>query len=130
MLHGTRLTRQNIHIIATEMDMPVEELEAKRVKAELDFQKQQDKIWTIEKLGIDAVWLEQTLKKAHEIGCSLPKGTDNKERTIKMYGWIAEQFPKMELSVPLQKRSEDTRADCMGLILTDPSMYRKIQNWD
>ena len=78
MLHGTRLTRQNIHIIATEMDMPVEELEAKRVKAELDFQKQQDKIWTIEKLGIDAVWLEQTLKKAHEIGCSLPKGTDTK----------------------------------------------------
>jgi hypothetical protein len=130
MQHGTRLTRQNMHIIANEMDISVEELEKKRIQAKQDFQKQQDKIWTMEKLGTDIVWLEQTLKKVHEIGCSLPKDTDTKERTIKMYGWIAEQFPKMNLSMPLQDRNEYTRADCMGLILTNPSMYRKIQNWD
>lgn len=38
MLHGTKLTRQNIHIIASKINVSAEELEVKRVKAKLDYQ--------------------------------------------------------------------------------------------
>ena len=130
MIHAVRLTRDNRHIIFSELNITVEDIEKDMIQAKLDFPKQQNKIWIIQKLKKDSVWLEQTLKKVHKIRCSLSKDMDYKEKTIKMYGWVANQFPKMELSMPLQERSEYTRADCMELILTNPSMYRKIQNWD
>ena len=130
MLHGTRLTRQNIHMIASEMDISVEDLENKRIKAKLDYQNEQDKKWTIDKLNKNEEWLEETLEVVQKIKYTLAEDIDYKERTIKMYGWIADQFPKLNLSIPMQTNNEYTRADCMKLILTDPSMYSKIQNWD
>ena len=130
MLHGTRLTRQNMHIIASEMNISVEELENKRIKAKQNFQDEQDKQWAIAKLGKDEAWYADAIQKIEDIKATLPNDIDYRERTKMLYGWIAESVPNLNLSIPMESDIEYARADCISLILTDPSMYHKITNWD
>jgi len=130
MIHGTRLTRQNIHIIASEMDIPVEELEAKRVKVKLDFQDEQAKAWAMHKLGKDNLWFEATREEIEKTKETLPKNMNYRDKTKKLYGWVADKFPKMYLSIPMESDGEYARAACIEAILNNPSNYHKLTSWD
>ena len=112
------------------MDISVEELENKRIEAKQKFEDEQNRKWAIAKLGKDEAWYADTIQKIEDIKVTLSKEINYKERTIKLYGWIADSFPNLNLSIPMQSDTEYARADCICLILTDPSMYHKITNWD
>ena len=70
------------------------------------------------------------MQKIKEIAARLPDDLDYKERTIKMYGWIADTITHKELSIPMETDREYARADSVEMILTDPKLYLKIINWD
>lgn len=70
------------------------------------------------------------IEKIKIIDQSLPKDINYKERTIKVYGWIADTIKHKSLSIPMESNIEYARADCIQLILTNPNLYLKITNWD
>lgn len=132
MLHGTRITRQNIGYLANEAGVTVEKLHDKMVKSRLEFKKEQDKQWSYEFFGKDNQWYDDTMQKVKMIRESLDDNLSYKEKTIKMYGWI-EKNGRKNLSMPMmydKDLPEYSHAVAVEYILTNPDAYHKMMNWD
>jgi len=89
-----------------------------------------DKSWAIDFLGKDEQWYEEAIKKVEFIKNTLPAGLNHKERTIKLYGWIADTITHRALLIPMETDQEYARANSVEMVLTNPDLYQKIINWD
>ena len=132
MRTGTRITRNNIHLLADEAGMSAEELYNDMVDAQFAFKKAQDKEWSYKFFGKDEQWYDETMQKVKEIRDSLPDDINVYESTIKQYGWITKNGKK-NLSMPMMSHDdypEYAHAVAVEYILTDPSNYNRAMNWD
>jgi hypothetical protein len=132
MRTGTRITRNNIHLLAEEVGVSTKELYNDMVDAKLSFKKEQDKRWAYEFFGKDAAWYDETMQKVREIRESLPEDINPIEATIKKYGWITKNGKK-ELSMPMvynEKYPEFAHAIAVEYILTRPDSYHSAMNWN
>jgi len=130
MAFAVPLNRANIHLVAAKVNTSVEELLEKRDEAEHLRKEEHDKQWAIDFLGKDEQWYDEAMLKIKEIAATLPDDLHHKERTIKLYGWIAETIKHKALSIPMETDTEYARADSVEMILTNPKLYLKIINWD
>ncbi len=121
---------QNIYLAAAIADVPVEELLEKQQESEAQYKKVKDKEWALDLLGKDEKWYNDAMKKVEEIRSTLPDELNYKEKTKKLYGWIAKEVSNVDLSIPMEMDQEYSEAECIELILTNPDMYLKIINWD
>ncbi len=128
-MHGTRLAKQNIHMVAGASGISVKELDKKMADAFTEFKNNQNKKWSISFFHKDEAWYDETMKKIYEIETSLPKDMEPKERIKKIYGWIE---PHRKLTQPLMDEDdkEYVQASTVQLALLNPDLYIKIQNFD
>ena len=132
MRTGTRITRNNIHLLADEAGMSAEELYNDMVDAQFAFKKAQDKEWSYKFFGKDEQWYDETMQKVKEIRDSLPDDINGYESTIKQYGWITKN-EKKNLSMPMMSHDdypEYAHAVAVEYILTNSSNYSRAMNWD
>ena len=94
MRTGTRITRNNIHLLADEVGMSAKDLYDEMVDAKLAFKREQDKKWSCAFFGKDERWYDETMQKIWNIRDMLPEDVNPKEATIKMYGWIEKNRKK------------------------------------
>jgi len=128
----TRITRNNIHLLADEVGVSAKELYNEMVDAQLLFRREQDKYWAYEFFGKDAVWYDETMKKVRKIRESLPEDITPIEATIKKYGWITKNGKK-ELSMPMVSNKdypEFAHAIAVEYILTKLNSYHSAMNWN
>lgn len=130
MKHSIPITRKNIHMIAAQVDIPAKKLQEMVVKSKIEFEREQDIKWAIQKLGKTQEWYDEAIKKIANIRDTLPKDISGKEEVVKLYGWIADTLPNMDFSIPLQNDKEYVRASSVEMIMTNPSLYLKVINWD
>ena len=121
---------QNIYTAAALADISVEELLEKKQESEAKYKKDKDKEWALDLLDKDEKWYDDTMKKIEEILSTLPNDLNPKEKTKKLYGWIAKEVRNVDLSIPMEMDREYSEAECIELILTNPDMYLKIIHWD
>jgi hypothetical protein len=132
MRAGTRITKNNIHLLADEVGVSAKDLYDEMIDAKLAFKKEQDKIWSYEFFEKDEEWYDDTMQKIQDIRKSFPDDINPKEATIKMYGWI-EKNGKKNLSMPMmydKDYPEYAHAVAVEFILTNPDSYHKMMNWD
>ena len=130
MAYVIPLNGQTIYTAAAVADISVEELSEMKHEAEVKYREDKDKEWALDRLGKDEEWHEETMKKIEEIRSTLSDDLDYRERTKKLYGWIAKEVSNVDLSIPMEMDCEYAEAECIELILTNPDMYLKIINWD
>ena len=130
MAYAIPLCEQNIYAAAAIADISVEELQKMQNESEVKYKKDKDKEWALGKLGKDEEWYDNTMKKVEEIRSTLSDDLDYKEKTKKLYGWIANDVSNVNLSIPMEIDKEYAQAECVELILTNPDMYLKIISWD
>jgi len=121
---------QNIYTATALTDISVEELQKSQHESEEKYIKDKDKEWALEKLSKDEEWYDNAMKKIEEIRSTLSDDLNYKEKTKKLYGWIANEVSDVNLSIPMEMDKEYSEAECIELILTNPDMYLKIINWD
>jgi len=132
MKHGIRVTRENIHLLAKDVDVSSAELYNDMVDAQIDFRREQKKRWAYEFFGKDEQWHDDTMQKVKEIRESLPENINGYEAAIKQYGWITKNGKK-NLIMPMmthQDYPEYAHAVTVEYILTDPDKYHRAMNWD
>ncbi len=132
MRTGIRVTRDNIHMLADDVGVSVEELYSDMIDAKLAFRREQDKQWAYEFFGKDEKWYDETMQKIRDIRESFPEDISPKEATIEMYGWI-EKNGKKNLSMPMmydKDYPEYAHAVAVEFVLTNPDSYNKMMNWD
>ncbi len=132
MRTGIRVTRDNIHMLADDVGVSVEDLYSDMIDAKLAFRREQDKQWAYEFFGKDEKWYDETMQKIRDIRESFPEDISPKEATIKMYGWI-EKNGKKNLSMPMmydKDYPEYAHAVAVEFVLTNPDSYNKMMNWD
>lgn len=121
---------QNIYAAAAIADVPVEGLLEKQQESAAKYKKDKDIEWALDLLGKDETWYDEAMKTIEEIKSTLPENLDSKEKTKKLYGWIAKEVNDVDLSIPMEMDNEYAHAECIRLILTNPDMYLKIIHWD
>ena len=132
MRTGTRITRNNIHLLADDVGVSAKDLYNAMVDAQLSFRREQDKRWAYEFFGHDSAWYDETMKKVREIRDSLPEDMKPIEATIKKYGWITKNGKK-ELSMPMvyeKDYPEFAHAIAVEYILTRLNSYHSAMNWN
>ena len=129
MAYAIPLNGQNIYTAAAVEDISVEELSGMEQEAEAKYRKVKDKEWVLDRLGKDEEWYEEAMKKMEDIRSTLPDDLDYREKTKKLYGWIAKEVRNVDLSIPMEMDQEYAEAECIDLILTNPDMYLKVINW-
>ena len=132
MRTGTRITRNNIHLLADEVGVSAKDLYNEMVDAQLSFRREQDKRWAYEFFGQDSAWYDETMQKVREIRDSLPEDMKPIEATIKKYGWITRNGKK-ELSMPMvyeKDYPEFAHAIAVEYILTRLNSYHSAMNWN
>ena len=130
MAYAIPLYGQNIYAAAAIADISVEELQKMQHESEVKYKKDKDKEWALGKLGKDEEWYNNTMEKIEEIRSNIPDDLDYKEKTKKLYGWIAKEVSNIDLSIPMEMDKEYAAVECIELILTNPDMYLKVINWD
>ena len=88
MRTGIRVTWENLQMIAAQEGVSAVELYNEMVDAQLAFRREQDKRWSYEFFDKNEQWYDETMKRVHEIGKSLPEDMNPIQATIKKYGWI------------------------------------------
>ncbi|MCI0501513.1 MAG: hypothetical protein L0Y61_07175 [Epsilonproteobacteria bacterium] len=121
---------QNIYTAATLADVSVEELLKMKSESESKYKEDKNREWAIAKFGKDEEWFEATMKKVEAIRLTLPDDINHKEKTKRLYGWIAKEVHNVDSSIPMEMDKEYSKAMCIELILTDPDRYLKIIHWD
>ena len=132
MRTGTRITRNNIHLLADEVGVSAKDLYNEMVDAQLSFRREQDKRWAYEFFRKDATWYDETMQKVKEIRDSLPEDIKPIEATIKKYGWITKNGKK-NLSMPMlyeKDYPEFAHAIAVEYILTRLNSYHSAMNWN
>ncbi len=124
------LNGQTLYMAAAMADVSVEELLEMNRKSKAQYKKDKDKEWALDKLGKDEAWYEAAMKRIAEVKSTLPDDLNYKEKTKKLYGWIADEVSHIPFSIPMEMDDEYARAHSVELILTNPNMYLKIINWD
>jgi len=124
------LIGNNIYLVSAMTGLSVEEIQKMMREAEIESKKKHDREWAIEFLGKDEAWYDEAMEKIAAIEKTLPKDIDHREKTIRLYGWIADSVPEIPLDIPLEMDSTYARADSIKLIMTNPGLYLKIINWD
>jgi len=128
---GTRVTRNNIHLLANEAGVSAEELYNDMVNAKLAFKKAQDKKWAYEFFSKDEKWYDDTMKKIQKIREKLDDDANPIEATIKIYGWVTRSNGKKDLSMPMiydESYPEYAHAIAVEYILTNPDSYHSAVN--
>lgn len=120
---------KNILLASSITNIPVDELTEKIVTLKNDYKKRQDILWAIDYLDQNEKWYDETVKKVSKIEATLDKNLNHKEKTIKLYGWIAKSLD-MHFDIPVETDREYADAYAINLILTDHNAYLKILNWD
>ena len=123
-------SRSNILMASAITGMSMDKIYDKMYKASVEYKKEKDKEWAIGFFQKDEQWYEATLEKVKQIESTLDENMDYKEKTIKLYGWIAKEVPKRHYSIPTETNQEYATARCIELILTKPDAYLKILNWE
>jgi len=132
MRTGIRVTRENLQMIALQEEVSAAELYNEMVDAQLAFRREQDKRWSYEFFGKNEQWYDETMKRVHEIGKSLPEDMNPIQATIKKYGWIKKNGRK-NLSMPMmfdKAYPEYAHAVTVEYALTNPNSYQRAMNWD
>ena len=124
------LTGANIYMASAITEMSVDELLKRQREAEHTYKVKHDREWAIEFFDKDDTWYDEVTKKVKDISADLPKDMDHRERTIKLYGWIADMFPNKYFSIPMEMNTKYAAAYCVKLILTNPSGYLQAISWD
>lgn len=124
------LTRDNIHMVADAVNIPVDDLWNKlnQAKAKQIMDAKIEAACNF--FGEDRHWYDRTMVTVRDIEKSLPQSMDHKERTNKMYGWIKTAGGKCDLRLPLEMDLSFAHASAVRTILTDYDLYMKIMNWD
>ena len=122
--------RANIALASAITGASVDEINDQIIEASKKRIEEDNKQWAMSFFNKDEQWYDTTLEKVKQIESTLDKNINHKEKTIKLYGWIAQEIPNKHFSIPMETNHEYATAYCIELILTDPSMYHKIINWD
>ena len=120
----------NIYTVAAQVNLSASELYDKMDESKNAYKKRCDKEWAVRYLSKDENWFDEAEQKIEQIRKSLPEKMDDKERTIKLYGWIADTVEQGQLQKPLTDNTEYSRADSVCLIMTNPDLFNKICRWD
>ena len=124
------LTQENIHTVAAQNNISASDLYDKMVESKLDYIQEQRKIGAYSFFRKDEAWYDETIKEVERIALTLPDSLSTKNRTVKMYGWIANQFKDLNLSYPFESDREYMRANAVSIIFENVDSYRKMSNWD
>mgnify|MGYP006899595610 CR=1 FL=1 len=124
------VNNRNIHTVAAQANISANDLYDKMAESKITYKKQCEKEWAISYLSKDEKWFDEAEKKIEQIRKSLPEGMDEKEKIIKLYGWIADTVEQGLLRMPLTDNTEYSRADSVSLIMTNPDLFNKICRWD
>jgi hypothetical protein len=124
------ITRANFSTVALMAGISTSELHDELMKAQAEHKRTKDREWAISLLEKDEKWFDETLAAIELIRKTLPEGMDREEKTICLYGWIADTVKPGILTQPLMENTEFRRADTVNLILENPALYMKIRNWD
>jgi len=130
MAYAIPLNGQTLYTAAAMADISVDELLEMDRESRAQYKKDKDKEWALDKLGKDEAWYDAAMQKIAEIKSTLPEGLNYKEKTKRIYGWIAEEVSDIPFSIPMEMDDEYARAHSVELILTNPDVYLKIINWD
>ena len=109
------------------------EIEKKKQEALYNTKRESEIQWAIDHFNKDREWFDKTMQKINDLKESVSKELSFREQTIEVYGWIANELDKnivSSFSIPLEKNRQYTIAHSIELILTEPSLYNKIINWD
>jgi len=109
------------------------EIEKKKQEALYNTKRESEIQWAIDHFNKDREWFDKTMQKVNDLQKSVSKELSFREQTIEVYGWIANELDKnivSSFSIPLEKNRQYTIAHSIELILTEPSLYNKIINWD
>ena len=124
------LTRDNIQMVANMTNIPVDALWDQLNHAKAD-QIREGKIESAcNFFGKDRLWYDTTIEMVCEIEKSLPEGMTNKERIVKMWGWIETAEGTRDLRVPCLTDDSYAHAFAVKAILTNYDSYIKMMNWD
>ena len=130
MAYAIPLNGQTLYTAAAMADISVDELLEMDRESRAQYKKDKDKEWALDQLGKDEAWYDAAMQKIEEIKSTLPEGLNYKEKTKRIYGWIAEEVSDIPFSIPMEMDDEYARAHSVELILTNPDVYLKIINWD
>ena len=133
MRTGTRITRDNIHLLSNEVGISAKDMYNDMVDAKLAHKRTEDNRWSYEFFRKDAKWYDETMKKVQEIRERLNEDMNPKEATIKMYGWITRSNGEKDLSMPMmydESYPEYAHAIAVEYILTNPDSYHSAMNWN
>ena len=126
------LNRGNLQMVAALTGIDPVKLARAMVEEKIRNAKEGKIEAACEFFGKDRAWYDKTMEKVWQIEKELPKELDNKERIVRMYGWIAESFPDKNFNLPFyfDETREFMKANAVKLILNDYDLYLKIINWD
>ncbi len=119
----------NIQAAAAEADITVDDLAQMMFDAQYEARKKSQKEWVLDFLEQDEAWWDETMAKIARLDKELPKDMPYKERTIKLYGWVAKSLDR-HFDIPMETDQEFADADAIELLLTNLDMYHKIMRWD
>ena len=122
--------RRNISIVSAVTGIEMDKLQEKIDDANMRYKKKCDIEFAYSFFGKDEKWYNETIQRVKEIAKSIDKDLNYKNRTIKLYGWIADEFPDKNLTIPMEFDKKYAAAHCVELILTNPDLYHKVINWD
>ena len=123
------LNGRNIYTASALTGIPVAELAKKKNEAMIKSKSESDKKWAINFLEKDEQWYEETMVKIEAIRSKLPKDIHHKEKTMKLYAWIADTVTR-SLDIPMETDHKYARASSIEMILTNPDLYHKILRWE
>jgi hypothetical protein len=124
------LTRDNIHLVAGTMNIPAADLWDQLNHAKSNHIREGKIEAACSFFGKDRIWYDTTMEKVREFEKMLPEGISNKERIIKMYGWIEGPKRTGDLRIPFQMDHRYAHALAVEAILTDYDSYIRMTNWD
>lgn len=126
------ITKKNMPYIAASVGIPESQLIDKTLEAEIAFKKRQDMKFLLSFFNENEKWYQETKDKVAKIESTLPKGINHREKTIKMYGWIAKETNiSGSLNLPFESDPEYSAAHAIELVFTgEIDLYHKILNWD
>lgn len=124
------LTGNNIYLASAVSGLSVNELVKMRSEAQYRAERKAKREWALDFLGKDEAWYDKAMEKIAAIEKTLPDDIGYREKTIRLYGWIADSVPEISLDIPLETDTAYARASSIELILTDLDLYKKIINWD
>ena len=123
------LNGSNIYAASALTGISVAELAKKKNEAMARSIDEKNRQYSLNFLDKDEQWYEEAMLKIEAIKSKLPKEMHHKEKTIRLYGWIADTIDR-NLTIPMESDNKYARALSVELLLTNLELYEKILRWE